>query len=1693
MPIFHDRIADQVEELLPEFFQEEGPRFVSFIKSYFEFLEKGQLIYKDAADIDYIGLEDGTIAGEEFNSSGERGNLLQEYGTYAPSSLTSAKFNYEIDIDSGGTQKTSFEKDEFVVGSTTGAIGRIDVIGTSSNLYIEQFSEAQFDIDEKIVGKTSGMEANVASFKASPLQAANNLLSYADVDKTSGDFLEYFRRDFMPFIDRDVLANKRLLQKHIHELYLSKGTKESYEFLFRILYGLEAEVTDPSLNVIRPSVSEFSEPTVMRLYAERDATVYKRGLIQKFIGSTVTARAYINDSSGVAGTNDGLNAYELELVTPYVGTFNVGDNVILSDRDGFRVDLEATVRGVMTDIDPTESSIYLGVEDGQAGDLEDIIRLESAESIYIVDQNGDNILMEDEDELIFEHALGGQYYQAQGIELETASGVGILLSEESVYDINDNLITDYALIHENTDIYPHYSGGPATRTMGGGMYTEQASLGSLYSESETFNYNSPAGGTASQSLNVIGSIGRGGITDIVIDDAGTGYTENDEMVFLNTGTGGQNGEARVTVSDGLIELEKGTTPGVFTYTGDGSNKVFQGIDNGGTLTLGFDPRKVEVFVDGTELTRETEFTTDKSGGKVTITTAPGNNELVEIHQAFRGLLLESHFRPEQSNGTVPDYYISNEASGAIRKIQITSQGMHYQSLPKVFMGGYIYYDAMTTGTSFTVGEVLTSANSKTLIVAEHDTIKKRLLVYKRTSDPAGVPTGTVTGGTSNSVCTIQSHTVTAGSGAKLWAYGDEIGSIKKLKMQVTGHDFVQGGIGNYKQNAIIKDISAALVVNTTVTANLTGATATISKMNGDLNFLVLKDVKGIFNDGDYCTTSDSKNFVIGKINPATARGKLGSTALLDGNYTNDTGFPSVTSQRIHDSAQYQDFSYLIKVGKSINEYRSLVKSLLSPAGTIFFGEVSIRNTVDAKADVYNANFDGSKTTRSFIPTLIIGSRQDTADLIQEDGTVPGGILGLNQLTLTGTGAAGVYTGVTPEVPSGGSGLEITIQVNADNTSYQNIIITNRGTEYTAGETVTIKQNMVGGSGTTTFATFEIESVGAPYEGPSNETFTGTTLGIGRFTLETEEGIVTTERFLAVTNSTVRDQASGILYSTVPDEPAGAQGYVIGETITPSTSDFTKRQLMAEVSPKGHRVHKELDIFPTYNQHKIYYTTLDNALAVGTTVKNNGGARGIVMEHDTTRNNAILKYTTAATGTGVVGTYYNVTGVSSASGSGATFDITLDTTTSVSSILIRNTGSGFVPNETITIQEKHVGSAWNDTTTFATITVSKVDSDYIIVHRDSKDQGNQSSQFTGSEAIEHIDTGANYFTSTSIELHHVPEVIPSKQEPTTITADTTLLATNQKTNAEGGGDDYVVGESGFGGRGRKLTANDPNETYDSEMRQRKVNIISSPIFTQSATQRGRTFSAGVKQTRALNIQNSRTTGSNTTANNSNGSALRIDSAFNTHDGSNISFGHRPAGQKLYETTNFLMETLITEDGSRLTHEPDNGQCLGESFSQSGAIILEDDTDLLWEDATTTDETIYFVSEESSQNVSYNLIGESGERLIDETDSLPLLKEDALMIGQKESNQVGPTISDLGFMMFSENYSIMKKIQLDGGSGISSGDDLLLETGEHMTQESPSEGIKISDISSIYPGRFVHTLERDLGRKTNLTHSAVVQTG
>ena len=65
---------------------------------------------------------------------------------------------------------------------------------------------------------------------------SKNLLNYKDIDQTTDDFLQYFTNDFLPYFPEDALADKQKTIKIARELYKSKGTPASYEFLFRVLY-----------------------------------------------------------------------------------------------------------------------------------------------------------------------------------------------------------------------------------------------------------------------------------------------------------------------------------------------------------------------------------------------------------------------------------------------------------------------------------------------------------------------------------------------------------------------------------------------------------------------------------------------------------------------------------------------------------------------------------------------------------------------------------------------------------------------------------------------------------------------------------------------------------------------------------------------------------------------------------------------------------------------------------------------------------------------------------------------------------------------------------------------------------------------------------------------------------------------------------------------------------------------------------------------------------------------------------------------------------------------------------------------------------------------------------------------------------------------------------------------------------------
>ena len=56
--------------------------------------------------------------------------------------------------------------------------------------------------------------------------------------------------------------------------------------------------------------------------------------------------------------------------------------------------------------------------------------------------------------------------------------------------------------------------------------------------------------------------------------------------------------------------------------------------------------------------------------------------------------------------------------------------------------------------------------------------------------------------------------------------------------------------------------------------------------------------------------------------------------------------------KIQDSRFYQDYSYVVKVGESINTWRDSIKRSVHPAGWNVFGEVSIATTL-AQAQLHS--------------------------------------------------------------------------------------------------------------------------------------------------------------------------------------------------------------------------------------------------------------------------------------------------------------------------------------------------------------------------------------------------------------------------------------------------------------------------------------------------------------------------------------------------------------------------------------------------------------------------------------------------------------------------------------------------------------------------------------------------------------------
>ena len=89
------------------------------------------------------------------------------------------------------------------------------------------------------------------------LDYSKNLLTYADIDETTSQFLKYFANEFLAYFPPDVLADQSKAIKIAKQLYQSKGTPSSYKFLFRVLYDTDVDFFYTKDVILRASAGKW--------------------------------------------------------------------------------------------------------------------------------------------------------------------------------------------------------------------------------------------------------------------------------------------------------------------------------------------------------------------------------------------------------------------------------------------------------------------------------------------------------------------------------------------------------------------------------------------------------------------------------------------------------------------------------------------------------------------------------------------------------------------------------------------------------------------------------------------------------------------------------------------------------------------------------------------------------------------------------------------------------------------------------------------------------------------------------------------------------------------------------------------------------------------------------------------------------------------------------------------------------------------------------------------------------------------------------------------------------------------------------------------------------------------------------------------------------------------------------------------
>lgn len=160
---------------------------------------------------------------------------------------------------------------------------------------------------------------------------AQNLEQIRDVDTTLDEFIGRFKSELAKNFPIHLASDKAKILKHLKEFYLSRGSADSFKFLFNVLFSKDAELFYPSTQILRVSDGKWHQD--VSIFVTPNDPLNKpdvKSIIGKFITITndkgKVIHTYIENAVKYSDT-----IYEIFIQRDFINEINVGAKV---DFDG---------------------------------------------------------------------------------------------------------------------------------------------------------------------------------------------------------------------------------------------------------------------------------------------------------------------------------------------------------------------------------------------------------------------------------------------------------------------------------------------------------------------------------------------------------------------------------------------------------------------------------------------------------------------------------------------------------------------------------------------------------------------------------------------------------------------------------------------------------------------------------------------------------------------------------------------------------------------------------------------------------------------------------------------------------------------------------------------------------------------------------------------------------------------------------------------------------------------------------------------------------------------------------------------------------------------------------------------------------------------------------------------------------------